>query len=574
MNETEADEVVMLSKIDLSDGFWRMLVEGESVWNFCYVMPDPPGHPIRIVVPSALQMGWAKSPAYFCAATETARDIIQGVVADRVELPPHCFEHFMHPAKSAKRSKSDSPAHGVYVYVDDFIGAAVEDKSGTLLGRISRAALHGIHSVFPPPSVTGHTGGKDPISLKKLERGDARWASEKELLGFLVNGETKTVRISESKATDIVSELRRILKKKHVQLKRYRRIVGKLRHVALILPGIKGLFSPINKALRGEPRVIGLGKDSDVRAAFLDLATMVEDLATRPTHVKELVPGDDHYTGYCDACAAGAGGVWLSGDLSLPPLVWRVQFSAYITSQVVSDDNPRGTLTNSDLEMAAVLLHYMVLQQRVDLRYIRTGVWSDNTPTVAWTKRMADHSQAPTAGRLLRGLAAIQRSVQAGPLTIGSIAGKDNDMADIASRSFDIQCDRAFLTHFTSRFPLPQQQSWTLARLTPERISLVTSTLDGRRLPLQQWMTACKPKTGTRGSSSAAMPAETHTSLTPPNLSSNNFSSVSLLGSGVATSAEERRCKLKLLKQRSATWRKPSCWLDTQTPVGPTDPKT
>jgi hypothetical protein len=306
----------------------------------------------------------------------------------------------------------------------------------------------------------------------------------------------------------------------------------------------------------------------------LDLATMVEDLATRPTHVKELVPGDDHYTGYCDACAAGAGGVWLSGDLSLPPLVWRVQFSAYITSQVVSDDNPRGTLTNSDLEMAAVLLHYMVLQQRVDLRYIRTGVWSDNTPTVAWTKRMADHSQAPTAGRLLRGLAAIQRSVQAGPLTIGSIAGKDNDMADIASRSFDITCDRAFLTHFTSRFPLPQQQSWTLARLTPERISLVTSTLDGRRLPLQQWMTACKPKTGTRGSSSAAMPAGTHTSLTPPNLSSNNFSSVSLLGSGVATSAEERRCKLKLLKQRSATWRKPSCWLDTQTPVGPTDPKT
>jgi hypothetical protein len=227
------------------------------------------------------------------------------------------------------------------------------------------------------------------------------------------------------------------LKKKHVQLKRYRRILGKLRHVALILPGIKGLFSPINKALKGEPRVIGLGKDSDIRAASLDLAHMVEDLAHRPTHVKELVPGDDHYTGYCDACAAGAGGVWLSGDLSIRPIVWRIRFSAYITSQVVSTSNPRGSLTNSDLEMAAVLLHYLVLQQMVDLRYARTGVWSDNTPTVAWTKRMADHSQAPTAGRLLRGLAAIQRSLHAGPITIGSIAGKQNDMADIASRSFD-----------------------------------------------------------------------------------------------------------------------------------------
>jgi RNase P subunit RPR2 len=85
----------------------------------------------------------------------------------------------------------------------------------------------------------GHTGGKDPISLKKLRRGDARWHHEKEILGFLVNGETKTVRISDAKATDIVSELRRILKKKHVQLKRYRRIVGKLCHVALIMPSTR-----------------------------------------------------------------------------------------------------------------------------------------------------------------------------------------------------------------------------------------------------------------------------------------------------------------------------------------------
>jgi hypothetical protein len=188
--------------------------------------------------------------------------------------------------------------------------------------------------------VTGHSGGKDPVSLKKLERGDAQWHHEKELLGFLVDGAAKTVRISESKSKDIVSEIRRILKKKHVQLKRYRRIVGKLRHVALILPGIKGLFSPINKALQGEPRVIGLGKDSDIRAAFLDLAHMVEDLAHRPTHVKELVPGDIHYTGYCDACAAGAGGVWLSGDLSICPMVWHLKFSTYITSQVVSNSNP------------------------------------------------------------------------------------------------------------------------------------------------------------------------------------------------------------------------------------------
>jgi hypothetical protein len=428
-------------------------------------MPDLPGLPTRIVIPSALQMGWAESPSYFCAATETGSDVIQGLVSTKIQLPPHYLKNYVHPAKSAKRSKSDSPAHGIYVYVDDFIGAAVENKSGTLLGCITRVAIHVIHSVSPPTSVTGHTGGKDPISLKKLQRGDAQWNPTKEILGFLAVGETKTVCISDSKSNNFFSEIHRILKKRHVQLKRYFRIVGKLRHVGFIMPGIIGLFSPINKALRGEPQVIGLGKTSDVRAAFLDLAHMVANLVRPPNHVKELVPGDDHYTGYCDACAAGAGGMWISGDLDLRPLVWRVSFSAVITKQVISNTNPRDTLTNSDLEMAAVLLHYMVLQQKVHLKFVGAGVWSDNTPTVAWAKQMADRSQAPTAGRLLRGLTAFQPSVQAGPFTIGSIAGKANDMVDIASRTFSITCNTAFLTHFNHHFPLPRQQFWRLVPL-------------------------------------------------------------------------------------------------------------
>jgi hypothetical protein len=117
--------------------------------------------------------------------------------------------------------------------------------------------------------------------------------------------------------------------------------------------------------------------------------------------------------------------------------------------------------------MAAVLLHYMVLEQAVDLRCIQTGIWSDNTPTVAWTKRMADHSQAPTAG--LRGLAAFQRAVQAGPLTIGSTDGKDNDMADIVSRTFHIPCSTSYPTFFANRFPSHSVNPGGLCTLCPRR---------------------------------------------------------------------------------------------------------
>jgi hypothetical protein len=570
----DPDEIVMLSKIDLSDGFWRMLVEEEAKWNFAYVLPGPPDSPIQLVVPSALQMGWAESPAYFCAATETARDIIHQAVETGQEFPEHVFEEYMNPTKKPKRSTKEDSMYSVSVYLDDFIGAAVENASGTLLGRVTKAALHGIHSIFPPPDITGHVGGKDPISLKKLQKGDARWASEKEILGFLVDGEAKTVRISDAKAKDIVAEIRKILKKKRVQLKRYRRIVGKLRHVALILPGTKGLFSPINKALRGDPAVIGLGKSSEVRAALLDLATMVTSLSSRPTHVKELIPNDDHYYGYCDACATGAGGVWLSGERGIDPIVWRVEFDNAIASQVVSDDNPHGRLTNSDLEMAAVLLQYIVLQQEVDMQFARAGVLSDNTPTVAWTTRMADKSQSPTAGRLLRGLAAMQRASQAGPLTVASIAGVENSMADVASRSFGQNRvpDTCFLAQFTNSFPLPQQQSWRHVHLMPETISLVTSTLHGKRLPLQQWMTGYKPKTGTTGWNSARMPDGTLTSKTAPPLSNNTSSSGLLHGTGEATTVEAFKLALKPQKPRSVTWPKPLSWQATPIPAAPTVP--
>jgi hypothetical protein len=64
-----------MAKWDIKDGFWRMDCREGKEWNFSYVLPQPEGKPIMIVVPTSLQMGWVTSPPYFCTATETARDI-------------------------------------------------------------------------------------------------------------------------------------------------------------------------------------------------------------------------------------------------------------------------------------------------------------------------------------------------------------------------------------------------------------------------------------------------------------------------------------------------------------------
>ncbi len=69
MASVPPEEHIHFSKMDLADGYWRMVVEPDARWNFAYVMPSAEGQPIRLVIPRALQMGWNESPAYFCATT-------------------------------------------------------------------------------------------------------------------------------------------------------------------------------------------------------------------------------------------------------------------------------------------------------------------------------------------------------------------------------------------------------------------------------------------------------------------------------------------------------------------------
>ena len=66
-----------MAKWDIKDGFWRLDTEEGTEWNFSYVLPQHPGEPIYLVVPTSLQMGWVESPPFFCVASETARDVAQ-----------------------------------------------------------------------------------------------------------------------------------------------------------------------------------------------------------------------------------------------------------------------------------------------------------------------------------------------------------------------------------------------------------------------------------------------------------------------------------------------------------------
>eukprot|EP00957_Ditylum_brightwellii_P183822 14001927-Ditylum_brightwellii.AAC.1 len=82
------------AKLDIKNGFWLLVVHPDGVWNFCYVLPQASAVPeddIFLVVPTTLQMGWCKSPLFFCTVSETAHGIIQHLLDNNVVLPAHKF---------------------------------------------------------------------------------------------------------------------------------------------------------------------------------------------------------------------------------------------------------------------------------------------------------------------------------------------------------------------------------------------------------------------------------------------------------------------------------------------------
>jgi hypothetical protein len=95
--------------------------------------------------------------------------------------------------------------------------------------------------------------------------------------------------------------------------------------------------------------------------------------------------------------------MWFSGHKkALPPTTWWLEFPIDITAEVIPGSNPDGMLTNSDLEMASVLLHYLVLEGLVhNLTHQQAVIGCDNLPAVSWTHQTLTYASLPVAHWLL-----------------------------------------------------------------------------------------------------------------------------------------------------------------------------
>ena len=566
------------AKLDVKDGFWRMAVSNEDAWNFCYVLPSLQDRSslddIEIVVPNSLQMGWCESPPFFCSGSETARDIIERIKND--DLPPHKYENDM--LKTVRETDSVRHLSGLTtlleVYVDDFIAACNDIRRPTLL-RLSRAMLHGIHSIFPPPEVTGHNGF-DSVAYKKLVGGDGVWDTQKEILGWIIDGEAYTIQLPPKKCADMCILIRRILKQKKSPLHEFQKLAGKLQHASTALPNGRALFTPFDMAMRHDPQFITI--DDTMRQCLEDWKCLIKHMTKEPTSVRQLITLPPTYISYTDACKLGAGGVWCSGTTTLKPFLWQVEWPAEIQTALVTTENPTGSITINDLELAGALLGFLVLEStNVTIKYCHLASFCDNMTTVVWAYKLRN-SKSKIAGYLLRYLGLRMHQAKCSSMVPHHIAGEDNIMADVISRAFKngkyFQISNNLVSYFNSHFPLAQNESWHECHVPNKLLSSVIACLQGKLLPMESLRRQTQPgkSTGDAGNSMPIQSVSTHSSN--PFLPSNVILSQEhlLLGSGQESSEKELRLRWQESRMPSRPSQRPLSWLANQ--VRSTERKT
>ena len=502
-----------LAKIDIADGFYRVWLQLQDIPKLGVVLPTTPGQPPLIAFPLALPMGWVESPPFFTVLTETACDIANATLS-RMGTGPRAREHRLEkiaatpppdsdvahfptspqrPITTASRS-GRRPVAAVDVYVDDFLLMA---QTRAHQRKVMRTTLEAIDAVFRPLMPTDPPNRKEPASVKKMLKGDAFWATHKRILGWDVNTSDSTLTLPPHRLARLYELLDRIsLPHRRVSVHFWHKLLGELRSMAPALPGARGLFSvlqhSLTKADRHRVRIT-----PHVWHMAHDFRAIADSLRDRPTRLHELVPDTPAFVGACDACQSGMGGVWFrnTGTVPTQPMLWRSRFPPSVQATLVTSDQPHGTLSISDLELAALIAHKNVLARTHDIAEQTLWMATDNRAALSWSEKGSSTSTSARA-YLLRLDALQQRHFRFVP-SYSHIAGKANVMADDASRLWHLS-DADLLSHFTHHYP--QASPWRMLTLSPETNSSLLGALFRRR-PASVSLASVPPPPPPRGGS-------------------------------------------------------------------------
>ena len=536
---------VFLSKFDLADGFYRMNLKAAQAPGLACVLPKYENEPQLVAIPLVGPMGWSESPPSFCAITETIADVansrlrqnyapphrLESIIRDEgdaaaravtaklrapnegastivpssdpssdnfvpapelpssapmceIRHPPLVLPEVEPPPSHQTLQPREAPLSFTDIFVDDFImGVQGNPRRRDMVRRI---LLNTIDDVLPAPGAD-QPFRNEPTSVKKLRKGDGSWETIKEVLGWIIDTENKTISLPPHKAARLLQLFEELRDKKRVSVKHWRKFLGELRSMVLAIPGGKGLFSALQLGLthsdRNRVRIT-----VHMRRFLDDFELLARSVAQRPTRLAEIVPDHPQVLGATDAAKPGMGGViFVEGEA---PMLWRVPFPKDIQDQIVSTDNPTGKITNSDLEQAGVLAQHDIICQLFDTREVTIATLCDNTPAVGRHRRGSTTTDE-CAAYLCR-LGCLHQRHYRYCAEVSHINGIANAMSDDCSRLW--QLDRSqLLSHFDQTYT--QKSPWRSVQLRSKMRTAIISALRKRPFEIASLLGESSPKT-------------------------------------------------------------------------------
>jgi hypothetical protein len=531
---------VSIIKVDIADGFYRISVNPDDIPKLAVAIPQLCGDEPLLALPLVLPMGWTESPPYFCGGTETATDIINSRLHNHWVPPPHHLDAVADtpppvgppgpsistpltaepvPVTPPAQDHHKRPLAKCDVFVDDLI--ALGQGQQPALTNLRRVLFHTLDEVFRPLEPGDKPTRQEPASVKKLRKGDGFWETRKLVLGWILDTLRMTIELPPHRLERLEEILNSIPRtQKRTSVRKWQQVLGELRSMAIAIPGSHGMFSLLQEALRRQADK-RLRLSRGVHDCLDDFRWLFANLSERPTRLYELVPQPEPVLlGAGDACGRGMGGVWfpVANDLSVrgrdgaelrgadsaplsvssrAPLVWRAEFPPEVVRRLITTANPTGTITNSDLELAATIVQRDVAAHCYDIRERTISNGSDNISAVCWQRKGSTTTTSAPA-YLLR-LQAIHQRHHRYLARDFYIPGPVNVMSDDASRLLSLT-PPALVSHFNSSYP--QTTSWRFVQPRPEILSSVTSALLSKRPAVASFCQEPTP-TITPGSSGA-----------------------------------------------------------------------
>jgi hypothetical protein len=172
-----------------------------------------------------------------------------------------------------------------------------------------------------------------------------------------------------------------------------------------------------------------------IRATLQDWLTLATTEHSTPVPLHTVVPHPPHIIGATDASKIGMGGFYVTMTAAGPQhYLWRAPFPNIVSNNLLSTNNPNGAYTNSDFELAALVLGSAVIAHHQPNAHQHICLASNNTPAVSWISKGSVTSTGPPA--FLLHLLANNRHSNKFQLTVTFTLGDTNTIADCCSRLF------------------------------------------------------------------------------------------------------------------------------------------